>query len=599
MNFIESCPYHRKEDKIKKNQYAYMLDGFDEIAPENRCLIRDWIEDLRIILKDCPIIVTSRPLTTDQLDKLPSEWIKWNIMPFDPPRIIDYISRWYAKVPLLVDGGENVAPEHLAEQWSNDPTIGPLTSNPLLLSTLLMVHHLDGSLPNGRAQLYRRYVDGMLGLWDDRRKVAATGLTLTLIEKKLILTSLAIHFQLSQQEQIDESEALQVTLDALSSLHKKFDAVEVLSTLRERSGLIVGPGVYSFIHKSVSEFLVAEAAMQGNISDNSGKRLDRFQLFEHRGDDRWNVVTFLWAGLAPVAEVETFIEQCIEVNDIALGYGVFYDQITRFTPKFKRQIILRLLKSKPDLQEGNHYWAAYMPGMQEPEHELMIPSAQLRGLTHTLLPSVLFAAAGDGTLIWSDGKDLDIMLNKLVWMSIVCGSNNVEDWGECIKDIPESLDNRESWILWLADTAIRKGIADKSVTDESNYIKEFNAYYSQYYAFLVFVTLSRLIEYDREIDRRFGYSHDFTDTIKKLLYNLKFEGIPTHLLSLTRYWRLNLRESTFDLLQVSLPILESLPQDTGTTPDTGNIVIERIKLLITQRREEAEQKDARERESAP
>ena len=87
---------------------------------------------------------------------------------------------------------------------------------------------------------------------------------------------------------------------ALQNLSVSLPPRDVLAFLRERTGLIVGPGVYSFVHNSVGEFLVAESVIQGEMRDETGKRLDRFYLFEHRDYDRWNTVAFLWAGLAPV-----------------------------------------------------------------------------------------------------------------------------------------------------------------------------------------------------------------------------------------------------------------------------------------------------------
>jgi predicted NACHT family NTPase len=160
-----------------------------------------------------------------------------------------------------------------------------------------MVHHLDGSLPSGRSQLYRRYVDGMLGLWDDRRQVTATTVPLSLVQKQQILRSLALHLFLREEEQLDESDALVWLQELLQEKKISLPADDVLATLRERSGLIIGPGIYSFAHKSIAEYLVADAILQGDQWDEFGKRIDRFRLFEYRDDDRWNTVTFLWAGL--------------------------------------------------------------------------------------------------------------------------------------------------------------------------------------------------------------------------------------------------------------------------------------------------------------
>jgi len=146
---------------LEGQMLVFILDGFDEVALSERETVYDWMTALRLAARRCPIILTSRPLTTDHLERTDLFNARWSMEPFDEPRIIEYIGRWYAHAPLLPDAERAVDAEGLAAQWQGDPTLAPLTGNPLLLSTLLMVHHLDGHLPNGRTQIYRRYTDGM------------------------------------------------------------------------------------------------------------------------------------------------------------------------------------------------------------------------------------------------------------------------------------------------------------------------------------------------------------------------------------------------------------------------------------------------------
>jgi hypothetical protein len=59
---------------------------------------------------------------------------------------------------------------------------------------------LDGRLPEGRAGLYNRYIRGMLGLWDSRKKVKAAGIRLTREERYQILRSIALHMHLAKKD---------------------------------------------------------------------------------------------------------------------------------------------------------------------------------------------------------------------------------------------------------------------------------------------------------------------------------------------------------------------------------------------------------------
>ena len=148
---------------LDARQIVFILDGFDEIRPAERDVVYEWIVELQSAARGCPFVLTSRPLTTNHLDRLVgSGWQGWAIELFDEVRIVDYINRWYAHSPKLEDGAHRVDAKMLAQSWLDDPTIEPLTENPLLLSTLLMVYHLGGNLPSGRSQLYQRYVEGML-----------------------------------------------------------------------------------------------------------------------------------------------------------------------------------------------------------------------------------------------------------------------------------------------------------------------------------------------------------------------------------------------------------------------------------------------------
>jgi predicted NACHT family NTPase len=358
-HFAESLTAERIQQWIEACKILFILDGFDEIRPDDRDHVCDWILELSGAAQDCPLLLTSRPLTTNHLERLGQEWKTCTMQPFTRPQVIDYINRWYKHTELLPQSERDTDAQDLARSWQSDPTIGPLTGNPLLLSTLLMVHHLDGSLPNGRSQLYQRYIAGMLGLWDDRRKVTADLALLPTKDKYWLLQDLALKLFFREQDQLDEHEIITLLTDSLQTLSIEVAAETVLKTLQERSGLIVGPGVYSFAHKSIAEYLVSAAIFQGDKFDAKGNRIDRFYLFRNRGNDRWNSVIFLWAGLASKQEVEGFIEQCIESNDWSLAYGILLDQYERFSPFIRKKLLLQVLPDECSLTKLNSFYGAY------------------------------------------------------------------------------------------------------------------------------------------------------------------------------------------------------------------------------------------------
>jgi hypothetical protein len=439
---------------LKAGQVVFMLDGFDEIQPGERETVYRWIVDLRVAARDCPFVLTSRPLTTDHLDRLGEDWQCWTIQPFDEDRIVDYIERWYAHTPLLLEADRDIDAAHLAASWRADPTIGPLTGNPLLLSTLLMVHHLDGSLPAGRSQLYRRYVDGMLGLWDDRRKVVATGIPLSLQQKRQIIRGLAVHMFLMAVDQLEEPAILGLVQQLLEQVDTSLAGDDVLAVLRERSGLIVGPGIYSFAHKSVAEYLVAEAVLQGDQSDPVGRRIDRFYLFEHRDDDRWNAVTFLWAGLAPIADVESFVEACMDSGSWALACGVLADQYDRLPLKNRRRLLLGVVSSGCSAfpsYRGMYRWVTSEP-RSDKAVVLEIPSFPLRGLvSDARFHSLVSRALSDGTLEWSDGLSSGEEMRDLFWMTCVAWPTTVDELKALLATKCPAGASSAAWLFWALE----------------------------------------------------------------------------------------------------------------------------------------------------
>jgi NACHT domain-containing protein len=142
---------------------TFILDGFDEVPPNRRDSVLSWILELDNTTERAGLILTSRPLTTDHLQQLSLQWLRWGLLAFDQPRITEYISKWYAHAPLLADQQREVNAEELSRKWVDDFALKPLVGTPLMLATIVMVHHMDGELPRGRAKLYESTLMECLG----------------------------------------------------------------------------------------------------------------------------------------------------------------------------------------------------------------------------------------------------------------------------------------------------------------------------------------------------------------------------------------------------------------------------------------------------
>ncbi|NRT87285.1 NACHT domain-containing protein [Clostridium beijerinckii] len=585
-HFSENLKTEYIDEWLKSNKIAIILDGFDEIRPNDRDSVFEWIVDLNVVANGCPLIITSRPITTDHFNRLGSEWSWWSIQPFDNSRIVDYIERWYKYTPLLGDNNRIINGEELSRTWKNDPTIEPLTSNPLLLSTLLMVHHLDGSIPNGRSQLYKRYIDGMLGIWDDRRDVNAVDIKLSLIQKKQILKRFAIFMFFEEEDQIDETKIIVWLNNLLDNLRLKFKAEEVLSQLRERSGLIIGPGIYSFIHKTVGEYLVAEEILDGDYRLESGMKVDRFCLFENRENDRWNSVIFLWSGIAPVYDVESFIEQCIKMDDCELGYGILLDQYVRLSPEFCYKIILGekyISKINTACDFGcDSFWICSSSYVDK--YGYVVPDFELKSINdYNTFSNILSKMIHDNIITIKNYLNVSGKLKELIWMTLISDFNTIEIWSEALTYIPFE-NNKIKWIYWSIEQTIGKVCMHtrenlrkviemyKSVCPEANGVLPIG---------LISIALNRKSQNDRE-----AYIY-LVKNIIHFLPNCSKEEINNEWLISTEEWLIDSldNENAIDLLEEFKNELIVLANtDKGEADDLYNSAINYIIEIIKLRR---------------
>ena len=135
--------------------------------------------------------------------------------------------------------------------------------------------------------------------------------------------------QLRAVDQILEVDALAQIEDALQRYGYNATADTVLDSLRERSGLVIGPEVYTFSHKSVGEYLVSQCVVDGAL-EVDGVRLDRLKLLAVSSEDRWLNVLYFWAGSVPRSQLEEFVDELISASDMELALGVVWDQANRF-----------------------------------------------------------------------------------------------------------------------------------------------------------------------------------------------------------------------------------------------------------------------------
>lgn len=568
----------RIEHWIRSQKLNIILDGFDEIKPDKRDEAIEWIQCLEIALQNNPIIITSRPLTTKHLDNLGARWHDWQILPFDITRIEEYIGKWYASSPFIKNEIHNFRTSDLAKNWLDDETINPLTGNPLLLTTLLTVHQLDGSLPKGRSQLYRRYVEGMLGIWDNRRHVNASIIELSLEQKRELLKDIAIRFFTQEVEQVDEQCILNWLSDCLGRLNCRYPAPDVLNFLRERTGLIQGPGLYTFPHKTIYEFLVSEAVLQGDMFTDDGNRFDRFCLYKNRNNDRWNTIVFFWAGLAPISDVESFINECINSNNFSLAYGILNDQYERFSQPIRRKLMLQgVVKEFPKKQIGKAYWSLGYPivigtheffeneGMYCPDLHLREVVTSSKGVS--TIKNLIDKCINNSDIGWNDK---DIMSNDwfiYMWMWNIFYAKSIGDLELSLLHKFPNIREHILWQLWASQQILFKlTFLDYSLQQLILLYKEKN---STYLSVLPISAISILVyigenKFEDRI-HRYKEIYNFESVKNSIHLVTEFDKIPIEdawLASTNRWVNETIDSEQIDLLRKAESLLVNWRQNT-------------------------------------
>jgi hypothetical protein len=363
-----------------------LLDGFDEVTETRRDAVEKWIQALGVSAKQSSIVVTSRPLQSGHLEGLRKPWQQWDLLPFDEARIIDFIQRWHHHLPEgeLSATERQVNASGLARTFLNDPSLKPLADTPLMLGTLLFVHHRDKKLPSGRVDLYERYITAMLGLRDSGLGIEARATNLTDKQKRRILAHIALHFHCHSLNEVNDDTMRTLVATALDKL--KFDETAdcLLPALAERSGLLQGPGAWSFSHKTIGEFLVAELVCEGSTFLREGARLDRQELWKHRHEDPWTAVLFFWAGKTTPLELEEFCFELVKEKreeGPLLALALLGDQGERLDFERQRELALRLLKRKWTLRDSASESVASFECAPESQYvELTVQNISLRGI---------------------------------------------------------------------------------------------------------------------------------------------------------------------------------------------------------------------------
>ncbi|MFJ9324085.1 NACHT domain-containing protein [Streptomyces globisporus] len=274
-----------------------LVDGLDEVPPEEREQALFWLSQLLARYPDTRCVVTVRPLAVEP-DWLRSEgFAELRLLPMRNEDIQAFVSSWH-RAARLSDQDEaerlDALERDLSHQFDQNPTLRDLARTPLLCAVICALHRRrDGFLPETRWKLYRSALEMLLGHRDHRRRIGnPEGIDLDVEESTQLLQRIAVWLVREGQSEFTRDQALRQLRRALAGMERvgaQGPPEKILTHLLNRSGLLQGHGddTYQFIHRTFQDYLAAKELVE---DDHLG------ELLRQVDEEAWEDVILLAAG---------------------------------------------------------------------------------------------------------------------------------------------------------------------------------------------------------------------------------------------------------------------------------------------------------------
>ncbi|MBE9138127.1 tetratricopeptide repeat protein [Nodosilinea sp. LEGE 07088] len=289
-------------ERMQGGNCLILLDGLDEVFDqESRRQIVGRINDFAEQFGHNKLIVTSR-IAGYQEVKLASRFTEFTITDMNDVQVSDFLHRWCravekAQKPDATAEQQERAGDRQAEQILSDiqrsEGVKRLTTNPLLLTILALIHRNGEQLPARRVKLYELAVQTLTADWQLSKKLPNMQKVL-LPEGEVVELLAPLAYWMHEEKpsgQVTHAELNEQLAPRLAALRgEASDSPEILGAVeeflrrvRETTGLFVerAPDVYGFMHLTFEEYFAAR-----DIADR-----DREEMLEtiqqHWREPRW------------------------------------------------------------------------------------------------------------------------------------------------------------------------------------------------------------------------------------------------------------------------------------------------------------------------
>ena len=288
------------EEWLVNGQVLLVLDGLDETPERLRRRVREAVRAMTQLYPLPRVIVTCRARSYGGDAVLPG-FTAHTLAPLDKPKIEQFARAWYGTRPALAPDVAEARAADLARA-AISPQLLELASNPMLLTTMALIHQREVGLPRERVRLYHQAVQLLLYHWQKHKGLAPSEpLAALLTDERRVRALLErlgyeAHRRQAAGAQADLARKdLWELLAGEAYLGSVALADEFLDYVDQRAGLLQGQGgldsstaAYNFPHRTFQEYLAGCFLVSGRGIE----RLYRAHLTE---GDYWAVAAQLGA----------------------------------------------------------------------------------------------------------------------------------------------------------------------------------------------------------------------------------------------------------------------------------------------------------------
>ena len=338
---------------LQQGKMLVMFDGFDEVNPEWRSTVSQWITKQMRLYEKSIFILTSRPGGyNDNNYSAEKPKVQFSIKSFNRKQQQEFINKWYLAQAKFFSRGEdeehqeqaknkaNKQAKNLIGQIEQQKELVAMAINPLLLNMIAFYHSSrDGQrLPPYRANLYREICKLQLG---DRPIFRSIDLLLDVSESQQVLQELALGMMEQNLASLEKEQLIQVLQPKLLAIDDAVDTEKFIKEITDISELLVEAekDEYEFAHLTFQAFLAAEEI----------KRLKREDFLVEKWEESWWKDTILfYAGL--VKNPNNLLQKLLEKGEKAVSLA---DACRKNTArKIDPNIVAQIYKLRYEKLEG-------------------------------------------------------------------------------------------------------------------------------------------------------------------------------------------------------------------------------------------------------